>query len=83
MCLFKKKETSVEKIIIGHSDYSREQIDTGDCGKWQIGSTQEYMKHHLKKFEELGYTVTFEKKFFLTQIFSLGTYRIIGTKIKP
>jgi len=66
----------MEKIKIGVSDYTREQIQNGAIG---IGSSNREFLDHIKSYEDEGYTVEFQTSLF-RKIFLLGLYKIIAIK---
>ena len=76
----KTKTKSVETIILGHSDYSRTEIERGAPDYWTIGNTKEDVLSAIREYESYGYTITFKKKSFLQELFSIGKYKIIATK---
>lgn len=75
----------IERIKIGNSDYSREEIKRG-CeidrdGGWQIGSSFEEFMDRFEEFEKLGYKIKFETSIF-RKIFGMGIYKIVAVKEK-
>lgn len=68
----------MEKIEIGNSDYSREEIDKGIKG-WTIGNSPDTFSNTIKEYESEGYTVKFETSFF-RRIFGVSVYKVVAYK---
>ena len=69
---------TIERVIIGNSDYTRKQMESGKSfGAW--GSTLEFLEL-IKMVERNGYVVKFETNLF-RRIFGLGIYKVVGYKI--
>lgn len=68
----------MEKIEIGNSDYSREEIEKGISG-WTIGHTPNYFLNTIREFESEGYTVKFETNFW-QRIFGMSIYKVFAYK---
>ncbi len=66
-------------MIIGYSDYSRDQIESNQCG-WTFGSRNHLLSRILEA-EASGYNVTFETSIF-RRIFCTGIYKIVATEKK-
>jgi hypothetical protein len=67
-----------EKIKIGNSDYTREEMQKGDS-VWAIGCSSDYFLKIIKQYEDAGYEVKFETNFF-RRIFGIATYKVIAYK---
>lgn len=65
------------KTVIGSSDYSRKQMESGDTG-WSIGDPN-YILNAVKLYEEEGFKVEFKTNIF-RRIFAFGIYKIVATK---
>lgn len=68
----------MEKIEIGNSDYSREEIDNGIKG-WTIGNSPDTFSNTIKEFEREGYVVKFETSLW-QKIFGLSKYKVNAYK---
>ena len=69
-----------EKIIIGQSDYTREQIVSGVSNTiWTLGNSPKIFIDTIERYEQNGYIVKFETSFF-QRLFSMGYYRVIAYK---
>ena len=64
------------KIIIGNSDYSREEMEKEPYG-WGVPASS-YLET-IKSYEEKGYKVTFNTSL-LRRIFCMGKYQVVATK---
>lgn len=67
-----------EKILIGKSDYTRKEIESGNMG-WSIGSTDKEFLRRILEYENDSYTVIFKTNIF-RRIFGFGTYKVIAFK---
>lgn len=65
-----------EKIKIGVSDYSREQMENDAYG-W--GTTGPEFLDTIEEYERIGYQVKFETNW-LRRIFAIGIYKITAYK---
>jgi hypothetical protein len=70
----------MDKIIIGHTDYSRRQIEAG--GVVFIGTSPNKLLELIEAYESVGYEVKFETSL-LRKIFGLGIYKVIAQKQSP
>lgn len=68
----------MDKIKIGVSDYSREQIEKGET-YFSIGSSTKDFLDLIKEYEDSGYTVKFKTNIW-QMIFGLGKYKVIAYK---
>lgn len=68
-----------EVIVIGESDYSREEMGSVNSG---IGSSSTEFLNEIKEYEDLGYIVKFKTSIF-RRIFCLGVYKVIAYKETP
>lgn len=66
----------MEKITIGNSDYTREEIESGAHGAW--GDVHTFLEL-IYMCERKGYTIVF-KTSLLRRIFCTGKYKVIGIK---
>lgn len=64
----------VEKVKIGTSDYTRDQMERGVYG-WGTSSS-EYIDT-IKQYEKDGYVVKFETNIF-RRIFGFGIYKVVA-----
>ena len=72
-----------QKITIGISDYSRNQIESGDFGNncgWILGCSKSDFIDAIEKYEKQGYMIEF-KTSLLRKIFCAGKYKIVASKI--
>lgn len=64
------------KIVIGNSDYSREEMESGLAeGGWGT-DTDEYLRR-IKYYENTGRIVKFETSLF-RRLFGIGKYRVVS-----
>ncbi len=71
-------KNKIEKITIGESDYSREQMLSGKMG-WSIGNTAGEFLQTISEYEKEGYEVKFETSI-LRKIFCVGVYKVVAIK---
>ena len=67
----------MEKIEIGNSDYSREEIENGSG--ISIGTSPKIFYARIREFENAGYTVKFETSLW-QKIFGLSKYKVNAYK---
>ena len=67
-----------EKIVIGSSDFSREDIEAGKTNH-AIGVPADYLLETIKGFEDDGYEVKFETSFWRT-IFGIEIFKMVAYK---
>jgi hypothetical protein len=68
----------MKKIIIGHSDYSREEmISEKAFGGFRFGVSPDTYLECIQTLENAGYFVKFETSFF-RKIFGIGKYRVVA-----
>lgn len=65
-----------EKIVIGNSDYTREDMKNNISG-W--GTTSVDFLDTINYYEENGYKVNFETNLF-RKIFGFGIYKVVAYK---
>ena len=71
-------ENTSKKLLIGRSDYTRKQMESGDSnGGW--GTTTALFLKTISLYEKDGYTVKFETNLF-RKIFGVGIYKVIAYK---
>jgi hypothetical protein len=68
------KNLLMEKIKIGNSDYTKQQMEQGVYG-WGT-SAREYIET-IKQYENEGYTVKFETSIW-RKIFGIGIYKVVA-----
>ena len=66
----------MEKIKIGNSDYTKEQMQKGVHG-W--GTSDKDFLETIKQYEDDGYTVKFETSIW-RKIFCVGIYSVVAIK---
>lgn len=64
-----------KKIIIGNSDYSREQVEKGNIVS--VGCSRSELLQVIENYERAGYEIKFETNLF-RRIFGIGIYRIVA-----
>ena len=69
---------NIEKIIIGNSDYTRKEMESG-TDSWTIGSSSNHFLSVIKHYEKLGFTVKFETSIW-RKLFGIGIYKVIAYK---
>lgn len=69
----------MEKVTIGQSDYSREEMMDVDGSEWAIGSSFQEFLDMINYYENLGYIVKFETSIW-RRIFGFGIYKIVAYK---
>jgi hypothetical protein len=67
----------MERVIIGYSDYSRQQIEKGNI--WILGDSRECILDTIAAFEHEDYNVKFETSLF-RKIFCLAKYKVVAYK---
>ena len=67
-----------EKRVIGESDYTREEIESGKTNG-SFGTPAIIFKARLAEYEKQGYTIKFETSIF-RKIFAVGKYKIVAYK---
>lgn len=72
-----KTLTKEEKVVIGNSDYTREEMESGIY--WGLGDSAEDFLNTILAVEREGYEVRFETNIF-RRIFGLGIYKVVGYK---
>lgn len=68
----------MEKIKIGNSDYTREEMEQGVYG-WGTSSSE--FLQTIKTYEAEGYTVKFKTNLW-RRIFAFGIYKVIAYKLQ-
>lgn len=68
-----------EKITIGYSDYSREEMESGKAYNG-IGTISEEYLQSICEFEKVGYKVNFESSI-LRRLFGYAKYKVVATKL--
>ena len=66
----------MEKIKIGNSDYTKEQMQKGVYG---LGTSDKDFLEIIKQYEDDGYTVKFETSIW-KKIFCTGIYSVVAIK---
>ena len=66
-----------DKIIIGESDYDREQMFANK--EFALGDSLESWKKVINHYEKQGYAIEFKTSIFRT-LFCLGKYKVIAVK---
>ena len=69
-----------EKIVIGQSDYTREEMRNGTIG-WAFGTSSSTFLDIIAHYEHDGYEVKFEGGLF-QRLFGLGRYKVTAYKEK-
>ena len=66
-------------VKIGTSDYTREQMESGNTG-WELGTSSKEYLETIAAYEDLGYKVKFETNFFrrIGWSWDLGLYKVIA-----
>lgn len=67
-----------EKIVIGQSDYTREEMRNGNIG-WTFGTSSSTFLDIIAHYEHDGYEVKFETNL-IQRIFGLGKYKVTAYK---
>ena len=68
----------MNKVVIGNSDFSREEIENGKSYH-AIGVPAQYLIETIENFENEGYEVKFETSFW-RKIFGVGIFKIVAYK---
>ena len=69
------KKGYIDKVIIGTSDYTREQMENGESAG-AFGTSAEDFINVIESYEEDGYDVFFKRNPF--RLFAMGKYRVIA-----
>jgi hypothetical protein len=76
----KNKDAHIARVILGNSDYTRDQMVNGDADSvWAIGDSASYFLNIIQSYEDDGYVIKFETSF-IRKLFGVGKYKVIAYK---